>query len=605
MNEKKVFIILISILSCTALILVGLAVYGKLSRNGALNFGDDSGIEALATDDELDLGALYEEGKFLNSENQLRVTTEGYLANSGSESTYKINLGYLSFEEVADKVIIDAVASNKSGATLKLYVGKEKKPFLEAAIPETDGKLSDFADECIFDISDAEIKGKKIIKIEVCFEDDDLGNEFELRSLEFKAATIPTLYFNLNEALGTIEAMNEDKDNSCTGSVFVSVPSGYEGEYTNKLQELEYAVEEIHGRGNSTWDCDKKPYTMKLLNKEDLFGMGECKKWVLLANYYDKALMRDKLAYNLAGDMGMPYASKSVFVDVVMNDRYVGSYLLTEKVEVKTNRVEIQDLDDYPSASDESVINGGYLLELKPYERVHTEGNDDVYFATNHNKKAVVIESPSLNKNYNSAQYEYIEDYYHRFEEALYSYDFTNSQGERYTDLIDMDSFVDFYIINEVFKNNDALYASAFFYKDVDSKMCIGPIWDLDLSAGTYACNETEDPEGFFMRWQYMYERLFEDPEFANKVVDRYYEIRDYVVKMYSDDNEEGISDIGKYAAQLDISQEMNFEKWGMGNRGWQAVLCQGSYEAEVEYLEDWMEKRIVWLDENIEWLRP
>ena len=161
MNEKKVFIILISILSCTALILAGLAVYGKLSRNGALNLGNDSGIEALAIDDELDLGALYEEGKFLNSENQLRVTTEGYLANSGNEDTYKLNLGYLAFEEVADKVIIDAVASDNSGATLKLYSGKEKKPFLEAPIPETDGKLSSFTDELIFDISDAEIKGNQ------------------------------------------------------------------------------------------------------------------------------------------------------------------------------------------------------------------------------------------------------------------------------------------------------------------------------------------------------------------------------------------------------------------------------------------------------------
>ncbi len=605
MKERKIFIVIIAILSCTALALIGLAVYGKLSKNGMFDNGGASKAEVLTVGEEYVMGTLYEEGKYLNSENNLRVTSEGYLTNSGSEGTYKFNLGYINFEETVDKVIIDAVASHNSGAVIRLYAGKDKEPFLEEALPETDSKLSGFDGEYIYDISDAKIKGKKIIKIEICFADDDIDNEFEFRSIEFKSATIPTLYFNIDEIYGTIEAMNDDKDNSCTGSVFVSIPESYKGEYTDNLQEFEYDLEEIHGRGNSTWDCDKKPYTMKLANKEDLFGMGECKKWVLLANYYDKSLMRDKLAYNFASDIGMPYASKSVFVDVVMNDKYTGSYLLTEKVEVKTNRVEIQDLDDYPSATDESVINGGYLLELKPEERIYSHDNDDVYFIPNHTwSKVMVIESPSLKKNYNEAQFEYIEDYYCRFEEALYAYDFTNSQGERYTDLVDIDSLVDFYIVHEIFKNNDALYASAFFYKDVDSKMCIGPIWDLDLTAGTYACNDTQYPEGFFMNWQYMYERLFEDPEFVEMVIARYYEVREYVVKMYSDDNDEGISDIRKYAEQLDISQEMNFEKWGMGNRGWQAVLGQGSYEAEVEYLEDWMEKRIAWLDENIESLR-
>ena len=82
---------------------------------------------------------------------------------------------------------------------------------------------------------------------------------------------------------------------------------------------------------------------MKLTTKEDLLGMGKCKKWVLLANYYDKSLMRDKLAYNLAGDMGIPYSAKSAFVDVVMNDRYVGSYLLSEKVEVKVEEKPVEN----------------------------------------------------------------------------------------------------------------------------------------------------------------------------------------------------------------------------------------------------------------------
>ena len=453
----------------------------------------------------------------------------------------------------------------------------------------------------MIDVSEAGIKGKKSIRIEVAVEG---SGEFELRSLEFKTGAIPTLYFDIDESYGTIEAMNKDKENSCRGSMLVSIPEGYESQYTEQaLKDLVCDVETIHGRGNSTWDCDKKPYTMKLAQKEDLFGMGSAKKWVLLANYYDKSLMRSKLAYDLACEMNMDYAIQSVFVDVVMNDRYVGSYQLTEKVEVKTNRVEINDLDDYPKQTDEDVINGGYLIELVPGERVWEKENE--YFWSNYWDKGVVIESPSLEKNYNEAQFNYIMNYYLDFEEAVYSDDFCTEEGIRYTDLVDMDTFVDFYLIHELFKNNDALYASTYLYKDKDSKMCIGPVWDMDLTAGTYRCNNTEHPEGFFINGQYFFGELTRDPEFIRRVIERYNEMHDYIVSMYSAVDGSELSKIRKYELLLDDSQRMNFDKWGMGNRGWDAVLCQGSYEAEVNYLEEWLQKRVEWLDENIEKLMP
>lgn len=598
MKNKRALIVIISVFVYFGVGLVILAMYQRSS---------DMKIEAMEAYGELKLGELYDEGDYVETEGGFDVNEQGYLVNSGDSDTYKIKLGYLDFaDKEADKVIIDAVAVENSSATLKMYVGDDKAPFLEMDIPEANSdELSSFEDMCIFDVTDANIKGKKLITMELVFNGEAEDEGLELRNIEFKTATIPTLYFDIDESYGTIEEMNADKDNYCTGGLAISIPEGYQAEYTHSiLEDFKCQVENIHGRGNSTWDCDKKSYTMKLTTKEDLFGMGECKKWVLLANYYDKSLMRDKLAYNLACDMGIPYSAQSVFVDVVMNDRYVGSYLLSEKVEVKDNRVEIQDLDDFPEETDESIINGGYLLQLKPYERV--DRNDgEMYFKASRIEKAVVFESPNFENGYNNTQFEYIKDYYHSFEEAVYSDDFCNSDGVRYTELIDIDSFVDFYIVNEVFKNNDALYASTFFYKDKDSKLCIGPIWDLDLSAGTYMCNGTENPEGFFINGQYIFHRLVKDPEFVQKVIDRYYEVHDHITKMYSDDNDEGISSIRKYAQMLDISQKMNFDKWGMGNRGWEAVLGQGSYEAEVEYLEEWLEKRVNWLDENIESLMP
>ena len=591
MEQKKVLKAIIAIISVTVVIIAGLIVYSKVKES------KENLYSVSAYSGKLNLASLYKEGRILKTDDELEIKDGSCLTNASDDNTYVIKLAYIDFGKTpADKVIINAGTLHDSDAVLRLYKGNSKKPFLETDISEDD-EADAISDERIFDISDAKIKGKKMIRIEIEFKDDEDDGLFELESLEFKSADIPTLYFNVDEDKGTIEDMNRSKKNSCSGSVEISVPSGYKSEYKGKNTDgVKYEVKDIHGRGNSTWDCDKKSYVMKLSSKEDLFGMGSAKKWLLLANYYDKSLMRDKLAYNLACDMGMEYAIQSVFVDVVMNDRYIGSYLLTEKIEVKKNRVDIKDLDDYPDEKSEKIINGGYLIQLKPIDRAK---DDNAYFYADYVEKAMVIESPSFDNGINEAQFNYIEDYYHRFEEAVESYDFTNSYGERYTDLIDIDSLVDFFLVHEIFKNNDALYASTYFYKDRDSKMKIGPVWDLDLSAGTYACNDTEYPEGFFLTGQYIFSSLIYDPDFTERVEKRYWEIHDDITKMYLSDKDNK-SEIEQYADMLDISQKMNFDKWGMGNRGWDAVLGQGSYEKEVDYLADWLEKRINWLDENI-----
>lgn len=600
MKQDRILKIIIIVLVCVMAVLLGLAVYGKVSGNRGAGSGDESAY----INQELDFSELYAEGNLLKTEAGFKVTDNGHLRITGNDDTYVLTLGKMDFGKTpVDKLIIDAMAAEGTDAVLRMYLGKSEEPFLELDLPEESRDNYSLAkDELMIDVSGTGIEGRKSIRLEIVIEGD---GEFELRNLEFKTASIPTLYFDLDESLGTIEDMNKDKDNSCTGSLLISIPEGYESQYTDgKLEDLVCDVETIHGRGNSTWDCDKKPYTMKLAEKEDLFGMGSAKKWVLLANYYDKSLMRSKLAYDLAGEMGMEYAVQSVFVDVVMNNRYAGSYQLAEKIEVKKNRVDINDLDDFSGATDEAAINGGYLLELYPAERV-VEENEKVYFWSYEWNKGVVIESPSLEENFNEAQYNYIMEYYHDFEEAVYSSDFCTEDGVRYTDLVDIDSFVDFYVVQELFKNNDALYASTFLYKDIDEKLCIGPIWDMDLTAGTYACNYTESPQGFFINGQYFFGQLVRDPEFVRKVIERYYEIHDYIVSMYEPEKEGGLSKIRQYEQLLDDSQQMNFDKWGMGNRGWNAVLCQGSYEAEVDYLEDWLEKRVAWLDENIEEMMP
>ena len=184
---------------------------------------------------------------------------------------------------------------------------------------------------------------------------------------EFAPGNIPVVRINIDESQGSIEAMNESFDHSvnCYGNVDILVPDGYISEYTKSPAadvsglELEY----IRGRGNTTWQgSEKKPYKLKFKQKQDLLGMGKNKHWILLANFFDESLIRNRLVYNAAAAYGLAYSPKCVSVDVVMNGEYLGSYLLTEQVRIGSTRVDIDELTE--ADTEEPEVSGGYLLSM-------------------------------------------------------------------------------------------------------------------------------------------------------------------------------------------------------------------------------------------------
>ncbi len=548
---------------------------------------------------EYTFAGLYNAGLVTTTGGRLSVSSKGTVNNSADSSslvyTYEIKEN-MYFSETVDKMILDLTVADPS-TVVNVYAGNSTTPIL--SVTESADNITTFEGGAMFDLSEAGLKGSQKIKIEVVLSRNASGTDFELNDFRFMYATIPTVYINIDESLGTINAMNSslDKTAECYGNILVTSPEGYICEYTGTtLKDLTLDLEYIRGRGNSTWEAPKKPYKVKLDSKADLFGMGKNKHWCLLANYYDKSFMRNKLAYTLGDSIGMPYTVKSVFVDVVMNGEHLGSYLLSEQVRVDDNRVEIDDLEDTPDATDEATISGGYLIEITPYERVKP---DEVYFGASKVHKAMVFESPSFEDGINQAQYNYIQNYFHRMEEAVYSSNGYNSQGEYWTDLLDLDSAVNFYLMQEIFKNNDAMYASARFYKPRGEKLHMGPIWDFDLTAGTYACNNTENPEGWFVKNEYLFSALMRHSEFKNAVKTRYWEIRDDVLALYTDTNESE-SYINQYYDVLEYTYKLNFDKWGYGNNGWENILCQGDWDDEVTYLRNWFQRRINWMDANI-----
>ena len=294
------------------------------------------------------------------------------------------------------------------------------------------------------------------------------------------------------------------KSHSATGSMVFYNEAGdevYKGDLT-----------QIKGRGNSTWLADKKPYQIKLDNKTDLLETGDkdnaSKTWVLLTNHSDNSLLRNKTVYDLSVDMGIEPGTQCRPVNLFYDGEYRGLYLLSEKVEVKSGRVDIEDLEgsfedsnpeieDFdslpvekgyttngatyfycPDLQNPEDITGGYLLELDTPVRAQAE---KCYFITTRNTH-IVVKSPEY---CSMESMDYIATYYQEFEDTLYNKGTHPQNGKTLSDYADIDSLAQCYIINELTKNPDGYRTSCYFYKDAgDQVMMAGPIWDYDLSFG-------------------------------------------------------------------------------------------------------------------------
>ena len=330
----------------------------------------------------------------------------------------------------------------------------------------------------------------------------------------------------------------------------------------------------IRGRGNSTWFTHpKKPYQMKLDDKSSFLGMPEDKRWLFLAEYSDKTMLRNTIAFELGYISNLDWTPKGEFAEVYLNGEYNGTYNITQKVEESDNRVALGD--------------AGYLLELDQLSKLDS---DDIYFASRVTDKFIInIKEPSLEAN--SEEQRYIENLIGKFEEALLSEDFKN-ENSGYRQYIDLDSFIDWYLINEITKNVDSQWYSSIFLNVMPGgKIKMGPLWDFDLSFGNTDYADTRYYEGWWVRFNPWYERLFQDPAFTQLVKDRF---------IYFKNNEDLIiQKIDMYAEKLKWAQAENDNRWQtLGVYVWPNPVVYDTYEEEVEHLKNWYLARMQWLEE-------
>ncbi len=374
----------------------------------------------------------------------------------------------------------------------------------------------------------------------------------------------------------------------------------------------------IEFRGASSQSFDKKSYGLETWDSsgEDidvsLLGMPEEEDWILHGPYSDKSLMRNKLIYDLSNDIGR-YASRTKFVELFINDSYQGVYVFMEKLKRDGDRIDISKLEDNENSGED--LTGGYILKIDKTAGSNVgEGYNDLNsFPSNH--KAPFSES-DINFLYEypdaeditEQQKAYISAYVKDFEAALASDNFKDPILG-YQAFIDVPSFIDFFILNEIPNNVDGYRLSTYMHKDKNGKLNMGPIWDFNLGFGNadycgggntdnWAYRFNERCPGDYWVVPFWWYRLLEDPAFVAQLKDRWNVLRGGILaSSIVMDKIDGYED---FLNETDAINK-NFDTWKiLGIYIWPNKFVGNSHTAEKVYLKEWTTERLSWLDQQI-----
>lgn len=330
----------------------------------------------------------------------------------------------------------------------------------------------------------------------------------------------------------------------------------------------------------------KKGYRIKLPTAAGILDMPAERDWVLLANYADKTLMRNYLGMELSRRLGMAWTPRLRYVEVFLNGDFIGNYLLGDHVERGPNRINVTPLTATDNADPN--ITGGYVIEA---DFLQYTAPDDLIFYTRY--VLFNVKEPDAG-DITPQQFDYLRWYTQIVEDAIVTRNFDPITG--YPDLIDVDSFINWYLVKELFRDVDGPFrSSVYLYKERNSKMKMGPLWDFDLAAGNVNFSDAADPVGWRIRTKSeWFANLFEDPVFRKKVRDRWRAVK----KPHIDTL---LRFIDQTATSLNASQQLNFTRWDiLDTYVWPNPVVTGSYQGEVKYLKDWLSTRIKWMDKNL-----
>ena len=381
------------------------------------------------------------------------------------------------------------------------------------------------------------------------FSVSDAGSALLTRELYF--SKLPVCYITTDD--GEFPSAAKEKHD---GTLRIQGNAEFKEQYDGKMT--------VNVRGNTSAGYEKKPYKLKLDKKASPFGLGSSKSkhWVLLANMPDMSNMRNKLAFDFAASIGV-LAMESTWVDVVVNGRFDGLYQFCEHIRIAEDRVPVFDWEGYSEDNGHTAedlswidpeqidINGGWIFEF-------SSEMDEVsrFTITSGNLKMLtMVNSPEYLKT-NGSMFNAAKSYLQNYFDACTSSTRKSGEGRHYSAYCDVDSMVGYFLVQELFGNQDAGAKSRYAYKDVDKKMFWGPVWDFDHAAGT-ANMQKPSPERWHAAQGSMYCEWLSDYRFARRVRAKYNQVRGAYAALAA---EGGLID--NYADYLKESAETNDARW-------------------------------------------
>jgi hypothetical protein len=354
----------------------------------------------------------------------------------------------------------------------------------------------------------------------------------------------------------------------------------------------------IRGRGHSTWGQPKNPYKVQFTNDAsygaiaDVLGMKKQRNWALLADYFDRSLIRNKLVLSLGSSSvfadGLKWTPAGQHLEVYLNGDYIGVYLLTEDIRIDPVRLNIKKMSSNPTAND---VDGGYIVEADIRLDCYNVGDLNLQLVTPRGVH-FCIDTPdegAITPN----QLSYIKNLLVQVEAGVY--------GPNQLEGINPVSFADWYLVQEFFRNPDALFVSSdYMWKDtgfaVDAKdrvLNMGPLWDFDRSAGNNDGFDNWKSEGCWVskpdlpNW---ISKLFDNPEFLAMTLARWKEKRPALETFVN-------VSIDTFVRRLGDAEQRNFERWPIFGVPLTNHYVFANYAEEVAFVRRFLSERMAWLD--------
>ena len=380
----------------------------------------------------------------------------------------------------------------------------------------------------------------------------------------------------------------------------------------------------LKGRGNGTWtETNKKPYALSLDSKSKILGMHKQKRWILLANYKDRTLLRNDAAFWLSRNTDLPYTVSGQFVELVWNGKHMGNYYLCEQAKIDNHRIDIHK----PDLKDPE--KGGIFMEIDAFLDYNSADRADkskeLGFwsagASKRYKLPYIFKDPDEDENgvlltKSSNTYKYMYDYVNKMENAISNASSTNHEWMEY---LDMSCAIDYALIQEMTMNHDSYNTwpkngphSGYLYKDSCGPICFGPVWDFDYHTFTLYSDGTSGGGGGenarLKQWEilkmdnkggnkyYFSDLVSKDKVFKDSLVahwDRY----KYVWK-------EGLpAYIDQMAEHIRLSESCNQQIWQSVNTN-NNIKQNGDWNLDFQGAVDAMKEAFLirwqWIDSNI-----